>query len=88
MKILPPFLTTYLCEFGFSTFLLLKNKLRNKLDVKSDLRLALVQSIAHRFDMILIKKLSHLQVSNWTVLKLIGTVIPINMTDIGESFIT
>ena len=88
MKILLPFPTTYLCEFRLSTLLLLKNKLRNKLDVKSDLRLALAQSIAPRFDMILIKKISHLQVSNWTVLKLIGTVIPIHMTDIGESFIT
>ena len=58
MKMLPPFLTTYLCEFGFSTFLLLKNKLRNKLDVKSDLRLALAQSIAPRFDMILIKTIT------------------------------
>ena len=58
MKMLPPFLTTYLCEFGFSTFLLLKNKLRNKLDVKSDLRLALEQSIAPRFDMILIKTIT------------------------------
>ena len=89
MNILLPFPTRYLCEFGFSTLLVLKNKLRNKLDVKSDLQLALVQSIAHRFDMILIKKkLSHLQVSNWTVLKIISTVVPINMTDIGESFIT
>ena len=64
MKILLPFPTTYLCEVGFSTLLLLKNKQRNRLDVKSDLRLALAQSIKPRFDMILIKKESHLKVSN------------------------
>ena len=59
MKILLPFPTTYLCEFKFSTLLLLINKLRNELDVKSGLRLVLTQSIAPRFDMILIKKNYH-----------------------------
>ena len=56
IKILLPFPTTYLCEVGFSTLLLLKNKQRNKLDVRSDLRLALTQSIAPRIDTIMIKK--------------------------------
>ena len=64
IKILLPFPTTYLCEVGFSTLLLLKNKQRNKLDVRSDLRLALTQSIAPRIDTIMIKKQSQLQVGN------------------------
>jgi hypothetical protein len=36
-----PFVTTYLCESGFSTMLIIKTKFRNRLDVRNDMRLAL-----------------------------------------------
>ena len=36
-----PFVSTYLCEIGFSTLLQIKTKSRNRLDASSDMRLAL-----------------------------------------------
>jgi len=33
--------TTYLCEQGFSSLLVIKNKQRNRLDVSDDMRLAI-----------------------------------------------
>ena len=37
-----PFLTTYLCQVGFSSLVYLKNKYRNQLEtVENDLRIAL-----------------------------------------------
>lgn len=41
LRYLVLFSTTYLCEQGFSTLLLIKNKQRNRLSFGSDLRLAL-----------------------------------------------
>jgi hypothetical protein len=41
LKELMGFSTTYLCERAFSTMVYLKNKYRNRLCVKSDLRLKL-----------------------------------------------
>uniref|UniRef100_A0A8D8VGS6 Zinc finger BED domain-containing protein 5 n=1 Tax=Cacopsylla melanoneura TaxID=428564 RepID=A0A8D8VGS6_9HEMI len=38
LKALLPFVTTYLCESGFSQMLYLKNKYRNKLNVSDDIR--------------------------------------------------
>ena len=36
-----PFVSTYLCESGFSTLLQIKTKRRNRLDVENDVRCAL-----------------------------------------------
>jgi len=41
LKVLVPFITTYLCEVGFSSMLTIKNEKRNCLDLQSDLRCAL-----------------------------------------------
>ena len=40
-KIVVPFVSTYLYERGFSTFVQMKTKARNKLDVQDHMRLAL-----------------------------------------------
>lgn len=44
LKILIPFVSTYLCESGFSTLLQIKTKTRNRLNVEDDMRLALSQT--------------------------------------------
>ena len=36
-----PFVSTYLCEYGFSTLLQMKRKQRNRSDVENDMRCAL-----------------------------------------------
>ena len=36
-----PFVSTYLCESGFSTLLQIKTKQRNRLDIENDVRCAL-----------------------------------------------
>ncbi|CAM1298524.1 Uncharacterised protein r2_g811 [Pycnogonum litorale] len=41
IKVLMPFVSTYLCESAFSTLLHIKTKQRNKLEVQNDLRCAL-----------------------------------------------
>ncbi|XP_063878120.1 zinc finger BED domain-containing protein 5-like [Scylla paramamosain] len=41
LRLLLPFSTTYLCESGFSTFLQIKNKSRNRLHVDPNMRCAL-----------------------------------------------
>lgn len=41
MKVMIPFVTTYVCEAGFSTMLNIKNKNRNRLDIMHDMRVAL-----------------------------------------------
>lgn len=43
IKILIPFVSTYLCEAGFSTLLHIKTKQRNRLDPERDMRVALSQ---------------------------------------------
>jgi len=43
-RVLVPFVTTYLCESGFSALLTLKTKARNMLNVKHDMRLCLSQT--------------------------------------------
>ena len=44
LRILIPFVSTYLCEAGFSTLLQIKTKQRNKLHVEDDLPCALSQT--------------------------------------------
>jgi len=41
LRALIPFVSTYLCESGFSTLLQIKSKQRNRLDVKNNMRCAL-----------------------------------------------
>ena len=41
LRILIPFVSTYLCESGFSSLLQIETKQRNRLDVEDDLRCAL-----------------------------------------------
>ena len=48
LRYLMVFSTTFLCEQGFSTLLLIKNKQRNQLGTSSDLRLALSKSLTPR----------------------------------------
>ena len=40
-QVLIPFVTTYLCESGFSGHMIMKTNARNKLNVEHDMRLAL-----------------------------------------------
>ena len=55
LKYVLPFVTTYLCEKGFSTLLHLKPKERNRLDASDDMRVALSKKIP-RFFLIAEKK--------------------------------
>ena len=41
IRILLPFPSTYLCEYGFSTLVLIKTKHRNQLSVEDDVRCAI-----------------------------------------------
>lgn len=50
-----PFVTTYLCESGFSTLVNIKTKSRNRLDPKHDIRIALSRNIP-RFSLLIAKK--------------------------------
>ena len=43
-KIIPPFVSTYLCERGFSTLIQIKTKARNKLEVQDHMRLAVLRT--------------------------------------------
>ena len=43
-KIITPFVSTYLCERGFSTLVQIKTKARNKLDVQDHMRLAVLRT--------------------------------------------
>ena len=45
LRILIPYMSTYLREAGFSTLLQIKTKQRNRLDVEDDQRCALSQTI-------------------------------------------
>lgn len=52
LKIFIPFVTTWLCESGFSSLLYIKNKYRNTLDPENDLRICLSQK-KPRYDVII-----------------------------------
>lgn len=53
-----PFVTTYLCEAGFSTLLTIKTKSRNRLEAEDDMRVALSKS-SPRFDLLVAAKQQH-----------------------------
>lgn len=55
LSVLIPFATTYLCESGFSALVSIKTKFRNRLDVQSDMRIA-ISSRVPRFENILLNK--------------------------------
>ena len=51
VDVLLPFASTYLCEAAFSKLTMIKSKLRSRLEVESELRVA-VSAIAPRMDFI------------------------------------
>ena len=55
LNVVVPFVTTYLCETGFSTLLYIKTKARNRLNAGEDMRLALSKTVP-RFNEIIEKK--------------------------------
>ena len=55
LNVVVPFVTTYLCETGFSTLLHIKTKARNRLNAGEDMRLALSKTVP-RFNEIIEKK--------------------------------
>ena len=59
MRALIPFVTTYLCESGFSALVTIKTKNRNRLDIKHDMRVALSKTTPFKINRsnILIKHL-------------------------------
>ena len=62
LQCLTPFVTTYLCDSGFSELLYLKNKYRSRLDIQSDLRVT-ISSIRPDIDVLVQNKqqqISHL----------------------------
>lgn len=58
MRFLIPFVTTYMCESGFSELLYTKNKYRNRLSVEEDLRVKL-SSIEPDFEALIKGKQQH-----------------------------
>lgn len=47
LKMLLPFLTSYVCKVGFSTLSATRNKLSNRLDIRNTLRVSLSPSTPH-----------------------------------------
>ncbi|XP_068209235.1 protein FAM200A-like [Palaemon carinicauda] len=58
VKVLLPFVTTYLCEQGFSALTHMKNKSRNKINPEHDMRCNLTTMIP-RFDKLVNEKQHH-----------------------------
>ena len=50
-----PFATTYLCEYGFSTLLSVKTKLRHRLNEQADMRISISKKLP-RFEKLLCNK--------------------------------
>ena len=55
LNVVVPFVTTYLCESGFSALLHIKSKARNRLNPGNDMRLALSKTVL-RFNEIIEKR--------------------------------
>ena len=58
MAAIIPFATTYLCESGFSSLVVIKTKSRNRLNVKDDMRVALSKT-KPQFDVLIEDKQEH-----------------------------
>ena len=58
LEILLPFVTSYLCETGFSAVAVLKTKHRSRLIIEKELRTAL-SSMTPRFEKLCAEKQSH-----------------------------
>ena len=58
MQVLLPFVTSYLCETGFSALAAMKSKYRARLVVEKELRVAL-SSMTPRFDKLCANKQAH-----------------------------
>jgi hypothetical protein len=56
LQIIVPFASTYLCEAGFSSLLVIKTKARNKLEVESDLRCSLSNTTPNIGDLVSTKQ--------------------------------
>ena len=59
LKVLTPLLSTYLCESGFSSLLVIKSKTRNRLDVEADLRCALSHTTSRIVEHVSRKQVQH-----------------------------
>jgi hypothetical protein len=53
LKLLIPFSTTCLCENGFSTLTIIKNKTRNRLEMSSTMRISMTKLIKPSIDEII-----------------------------------
>ena len=58
LHVLVPFATSYLCEAGFSVVAVIKSKYCNKIDIESDMRVA-ISNIAPRFNKMCIEQQAH-----------------------------
>ena len=58
LKVLIPFSSTYLCESGFTTLLMIKSKLRNRLEAEDDLRCALSNTTPRIIDLVSKKQIN------------------------------
>ena len=58
LQVLMSFVTSYLCEVGFSAVAVIKSKYRNKTDIEREMRVA-ISNIASRFDKICREQQAH-----------------------------
>ena len=58
VSILLPFATSYLCEVGFSAVASIKNKYRSRLDIESELRVA-ISKLSPRFQKLCADRQAH-----------------------------
>ena len=58
LRDLVSFTTSYLCEAGFSTVVVIKSKYRNKIDIERQMRVA-ISKIAPRFDKMCLEQQAH-----------------------------
>lgn len=58
LRVLIPFVTSYLCEVGFSALAVIKTKYRSRLNVEKEMRVA-VSNLVPRFEELVMKKQAH-----------------------------